>query len=146
MTLQPRAVLVHRRTELTELLERHGTRGQAEFYLRTRGTKMADVEARHAAVVASIADVTAAVPAPWRRAAVERAELARFVFEPADIVVVVGQDGLVANVAKYLESQLVIGINPEPSRNAGVLVRHPPSAIRRRYAARPRCQPGRSRV
>ena len=34
MTLAPRAVLVHRRTELQELLERHGTYGQATFFLQ----------------------------------------------------------------------------------------------------------------
>ena len=33
MTLGPRAVVVHRRTELDELLARHGTRGHAAFYL-----------------------------------------------------------------------------------------------------------------
>ena len=33
MTLAPRAVLVHRRTEFQELLARHGTRGQAAFFL-----------------------------------------------------------------------------------------------------------------
>ena len=37
--------------------------------------------------------------------------LARFLFEPGDVVIVVGQDGLVANVAKYLDGQPVIGIN-----------------------------------
>jgi hypothetical protein len=40
------------------------------------------------------------------------------------VIVVVGQDGLVANVAKYLDGQPVIGIDPEPGRNAGVLVPH----------------------
>ena len=43
------------------------------------------------------------------------------------IVVVVGQDGLVANVAKYLRRQPVIGVNPEPERNSGVLVPHAPA-------------------
>lgn len=38
----------------------------------------------------------------------------------------VGQDGLVANVAKYLAGQPVVGINPDPRRNPGVLVRHRP--------------------
>jgi hypothetical protein len=38
-------------------------------------------------------------------------------------VVAVGQDGLVANAAKYLSGQPVIGVDPEPGRNAGVLVR-----------------------
>ena len=37
------------------------------------------------------------------------------------MVVVLGQDGLVANVAKYLDGQPVIGVDPEPGRNAGVL-------------------------
>ena len=41
MSLAPRAVLVHRRSELDELVDRHGTRGQAEFFLRTRGRALA---------------------------------------------------------------------------------------------------------
>lgn len=126
-TLPPRAVLVHRRTELTELLNRHGTRGQAEFFLQARGRRLEDVEARHCQVKAAIAAVSATLPGEWRRGAVERADLPRFSFEPRDVVVVVGQDGLVANVAKYLDRQLVIGINPEPERNLGVLVRHSPA-------------------
>ena len=49
-------------------------------------------------------------------------------FGPEDVVVAVGQDGLVANVAKYLSGQPVLGINPDPGRNPGVLVRHRPEA------------------
>jgi hypothetical protein len=45
-------------------------------------------------------------------------------FEPEDVIVVVGQDGLVANVAKYLSGQPVLGINPDPTRFDGVLVPH----------------------
>ncbi|MGH3305323.1 MAG: hypothetical protein ACRDOK_27395 [Streptosporangiaceae bacterium] len=74
-----------------------------------------------------MAAVMAAVPDDWRRGRVERAELPRFSFDPGDVVVVVGQDGLVANVAQYLDGQPVIGINPEPDRNPGVLVRHSPA-------------------
>jgi hypothetical protein len=73
--------------------------------------------------------VASAIPPDWRRGEVERDDLARFVFGPEDVVVAVGQDGLVANVAKYLDGQPVIGINPDPGRNPGVLVRHPPEAI-----------------
>src|SRR5215213_4262310 len=43
-------------------------------------------------------------------------------------VLELGQDGLVANVAKYLDGQPVIGLNPDPGRVPGVLVRHPPEA------------------
>ncbi|PFG44817.1 hypothetical protein ATJ88_3554 [Isoptericola jiangsuensis] len=122
--LRRRAVVVHRRTELDDLLDRHGTRGQAEFFLRTRGRSLADVQERHDALCAARAAVVAALPADWARADVERADLPRFLVAPEDVVVVVGQDGLVANVAKYLRGQPVVGVDPEPGVNAGVLVRH----------------------
>ena len=69
-----------------------------------------------------------AVPAEWRTATVSRVELDRFLFEPGDVVLALGQDGLVANVSKYLDGQPVVGLNPDPERVMGVLVRHPPQA------------------
>lgn len=128
MTLLPRAVVVHRTTEYDELVARHGTRQQAAFFLETRGRGLEEVVARDLALREARQTVTASVPTDWRRAEVERADLARFVFGPEDVVVVVGQDGLVANVAKYLQGQPVVGIDPEPGRNAGILVTHPPDA------------------
>lgn len=125
---QHRLVIVHRRTELRELLDRHATRGQAEFFLRTRGRNIQDVQERHDRITAALMTVRAAVPAEWRTAEVERADLSRFLLSPEDIIAVVGQDGLVANAAKYLTSQPVIGIDPEPGANPGVLVRHTPAA------------------
>jgi hypothetical protein len=129
VTLTPRVVVVHRRTELDDLLGRHGTRQQAAFFLAARGRSLDEVEARHGAQQAALTAVSQAVPVDWRRGVVERGDLDRFVFGPEDIVVAVGQDGLVANVAKYLDGQVVVGVNPEPGRNPGVLVRHPPGAV-----------------
>jgi hypothetical protein len=127
MTLAPRVVVVHRRTELDELIAHHGTRGQAAFFLSSRGRDLAEVEQRHSATRVALETVAGAIPLDWRRGTLERADIARFLFSPDDIVVVVGQDGLVANVAKYLSGQPVIGIDPEPGRNAGILVTHAPS-------------------
>jgi len=124
MALAPRAVVVHRRSELDLLLERHGTRGQAEFFLRSRDRNLAVVQARHDALHEALRQVEAAIPGGWRRAAVERADLPRLRFDPEDVVLAVGQDGLVANVAKYVADQPVIGVDPEPGVNPGVLVRH----------------------
>ncbi|GAA1866573.1 NAD(+)/NADH kinase [Paeniglutamicibacter psychrophenolicus] len=120
----PRLVIVHRRTELAQLLDRHATVGQAEFFLRTRGRTMAAVQERHELLGAALATVRAAVQPDWRLAEVEREDLNRFMFAAEDIIAVVGQDGLVANAAKYLAGQPVIGIDPEPGMNPGVLVRH----------------------
>ncbi|MGI4895071.1 MAG: sugar kinase, partial [Janthinobacterium lividum] len=98
MSLAPRAVLVHRRTLFADALARHGTRGQVEFFLRTRGRDIADLEAADERQRAAFAEVAAAVPLDWRSGSVERGDLSRFLFAPEDVVVVVGQDGLVANV------------------------------------------------
>lgn len=124
----PRIVIVHRRTELQELLDRHATRGQAEFFLRSRGRSIQDAQDRHDRLTSALATIRAAVPSDWRQAEVERADLSRFLLTAEDIIAVVGQDGLVANVAKYLNGQPVIGIDPEPGANPGILVRHTPSA------------------
>jgi hypothetical protein len=123
-TLTPRIVIVSRRSELDELLARHGTLGAAAYFLRQRGRDLEEVTARHEALRAALTEVGAAVPADWRRGHVERADLPRFLFAPEDVVIAVGQDGLVANVAKYLDGQPVIGVDPEPGRNPGVLARH----------------------
>ena len=127
MTLNPRAVIVHRRTEFEELLAQHGTRQQAEFFLAGRGRSIGEVDARHHAQQAALQAASNAIPLDWRRGSVERADLDRFVFGPEDVIVAVGQDGLVANVAKYLDGQVVVGLNPEPGRNPGVLVPHDPA-------------------
>ncbi|MFI5933735.1 hypothetical protein [Actinoplanes sp. NPDC051494] len=128
-TLSPRVVIVSRRSELDELLARHGTRGAAAFFLRARGRDLAEVSARHDALTAALTEVGSAIPADWRRGHVDRADLPRFLFAPEDVVIAVGQDGLVANVGKYLDGQPVIGIDPEPGHNPGVLVRHRAAAV-----------------
>ncbi|GJE43261.1 hypothetical protein AEGHOMDF_2440 [Methylobacterium soli] len=118
-----RAVLVVRETDYELLLARHATRGQARFFLESRGQRLAEVEARHHDFHAVLARARASIPAEWRQAVVKRGDLDRFLFEPDDVVVAVGQDGLVANVAKYLDTQPVIGINPAPDLYDGVLAR-----------------------
>jgi len=124
-----RAVVVRRPTDYESLIATHATRGQAEFFLRSRSQSIEEVEREHAVVQSAIATVLAAIPSRWRRAGIDRSELSRFLFEPDDVVIAVGQDGLVANVAKYLSGQLVLGVNPLPQRFDGILVRHPAAAM-----------------
>jgi NAD kinase len=126
VALPTRVVLVHRRSEYEELLDRHSSYGQAEFFLRSRGRSIDDVVARHEAIESALHLVSTSLPDDVRQARVERSDLDRYLFAPEDVIVAVGQDGLVANVAKYLAGQPVIGVDPEPGRNAGVLVPHAP--------------------
>lgn len=125
MTTAPRAVFVTRETDYDLLLARHATREQARFYLETRGQRLADLEKRHEQFQAVLRQARASVPADWRQALVRRADLDRFLFAPEDVIVAVGQDGLIANVAKYVSGQPVLGVNPAPDLYDGVLVRVP---------------------
>lgn len=121
--ISPRAVFVTRETDYELLLARHATRGQAAFFLDTRGQSIDALEERHRHFHAVLQSARAAVPGDWRQALVGRADLDRFLFAVEDVIVVVGQDGLVANVAKYLDGQPVLGLNPAPDMYDGVLVR-----------------------
>ena len=126
-TLAPRALLLTRPTEYEALLARHGTRDQARFFLETRGRTIEEIEAHHQRFVKARQHVLSVIPQSWRRSQVDRSDLDRFLFEPDDIVLALGQDGLVANVAKYLKGQTVIGLNPDPESYEGILVPHSPS-------------------
>lgn len=134
-----RVVVVTRATVYEELLERHGTRGQVEFVLHDRGRDIAEVEAAHAAQQAALHTVGTGVPLAWRRAHVDRADLDRFLFEPDDIVIAVGPDGLVANLAKYLEGQPVIGVDAGDGRSVGRLTATQPGDVAALLA---RCEDG----
>lgn len=125
---QPRAVVVTRATQYQELLAAHATREQARFFLETRGQSIDSVETQHREFETARHTVLNAIPVSWRRARVSRSDLDRFLFEPDDLVIILGQDGLVANAAKYLDGQPVLGLNPDPSRYEGVLVPLPPEA------------------
>lgn len=99
----------------------HATRGQVEFYLGTRGQTIDSVERRHMLQMTAISHVRKLIPDSWSRVDVERSSLDRFNFAPNDIVVAIGQDGLVANLAKYLTGQAVMGVSPDPESYEGVL-------------------------
>jgi len=125
-TSTTRVVVVHRLTERQDIVRAAGTWGQAAYGAKLRGASasLSKVQKQHDQTEDALQSVSSAIPSSWRRGAVERADLDRFLFEPDDIIVIVGPDGLVANTAKYLTGQPVIGINPDPASVAGVLVKH----------------------
>lgn len=127
-SLPPRVVIVTRQTEYELLIARHATRDAVRFQLASRGQTLDAVEARHVARERAVHCLRSAVPRAWRQASVRRVELDRFLFQPGDIVAAVGQDGLIANVAKYLDGQPVLGVNPDPATIDGVLARIAPEA------------------
>lgn len=131
----PRIVIVTRPTPLAMLLRRFGTLDQARFYVTSRGQDFERVQHIDALQQQAVAAVLRAIPAEQRRAQVTRDELDRFVFNGDDVVFAIGQDGLIPNVAKYLDGHLVVGFNPDPATVCGLLCKFVPADAPRVLAA-----------
>src|SRR3989338_972571 len=114
-------VIVKRRTPLEELLVRHSTAPQAKFYLESAGHSYTSYQQAHDAYVEGLQQTLSAIPNGLRMQIVDKSNLANFQFGNKDLVVVVGDDGLLVNVAKYIGSQPVIAVNPDEKRFDGVL-------------------------
>lgn len=115
-------VIVKRKTRLDDLVVRYNTIGQARFYIEHLGACFDDYEAEHSQYYRSLAKIQGDISEFAKTHVLDRAYLPNYIFAPDDIVVVVGQDGLVANTLKYLNGQLAIGANPDPVRWDGVLL------------------------
>ena len=120
-TAERKVVLITRRTRLEELVAKYHSVAQARFYLEHLGADFSDYLAEHETYAAAKRTVTTALEAHGRYQTIERGFLTNFLFAPDDVVVALGQDGLVANTMKYLDDQPVIGVNPDRFRWDGIL-------------------------
>lgn len=117
-----KVVLVKRRTRYEELKKRYNTVEQARFYIEHLGADFSDYEREDAAYNSALESVRALVRPFARLQEIDREYLPNMIFGADDIVVALGQDGLVANVMKYLSGQPLIGVNPDSARFDGVLL------------------------
>ncbi len=118
----PKIVLVVRPTRLDDLVARFATTEQTRFHVERLGADFSDYQAEHATYRAAMAEAEGTLGRFGRVQRLDRRFLPNFVFGPRDLVVVLGQDGLVANTLKYLAGQRVIGVNPDPARWDGQLL------------------------
>ncbi|MEQ5293932.1 Predicted sugar kinase [Providencia rettgeri] len=117
-----RFVLVMRKTRLQELIERFNTWPQAKFYLEHNHVEVSDYLNEHDLYQRQLVQAESVLKSLGRFQLLERKLLPSYQFSKHDIVVVIGQDGLVANTLKYLNGQPVIAINPDPERWDGQLL------------------------
>ena len=115
-------VLVTRQTRYDEVLARHQTLSQARYVVERMGGQFSDYEAEHKAYVEAKKTVLEVLAAHGRYQVVDRALVPNFVFAPDDVVIALGQDGVVANILKYLDGQPLVGINPDATRYDGLLL------------------------
>ena len=79
------------------------------------------------------------------RQVMERRLVPTYMFGRHDLVVAVGQDGLVANTAKYVGEQPIVGVNPDPERFDGILLPFQPADAGPRLRACSRARRSRAR-
>lgn len=115
-------IVVTRKTELDELVARFNTEAQAKFYLEQAGQPFAPIEHAHRSHRAVLDAVAKAIPPTVKQQFIDRETVPRYTFGDDDLVITVGQDGLVSNTAKYLQGQPVLAVNPDPDRFDGVLL------------------------
>ena len=115
-------ILVKRKTRLEELVVRFNSAAQAKFYVEHLGADFSDYQQEHDEYLQALKKAGDILEKFGRTHILERSYLQNFLFNPTDVVVAVGQDGMVANTLKYLYGQPLIGVNPSPGRWDGVLL------------------------
>lgn len=123
-------ILVTRKTRLEGLIERFNTRSQAKFYIEHAGRDFVDYEREDNAYRSALECVRKSLDFEMPVQLVDRSLVPTFQFQREDVVVTLGQDGLVANTAKYAGVQPIVAVNPEPSRFDGILLPFLPDQAR----------------
>jgi NAD kinase len=127
--MSQKIVVITRKTRLQELIERFNTLGQAKFYIEHAGGDFAEYEREDDAYKRSLEVVQKSLEFDLKVQFVDRSFLPTFLFTSEDLVVTLGQDGLVANTAKYVNGQPIIAVNPDPERFDGVLLPFVPTEL-----------------
>lgn len=123
--MRQRIVILTRASTKTVIERRYGTAGQARFAMQASPKGLADLtraEKEDTAQSRTVMTLRRAMPQDIKLVEIDRELVAQFLFEPHDLVVAIGPDGLVANVGKYLDGQPLAGVNPDPANIEGALL------------------------
>lgn len=122
-------IIVTRKTRLTELVNKYNTLEQAKFYIEHLGADFSDYILEDENYRKAVETVKSIAEKYARIQEVDRTFFPNMILGREDIVIAVGQDGLVANVMKYLNGHPLIGINPDIKRWDGVLLPFEPGDL-----------------
>ena len=116
------AIIVKNKTRLESLIEHFNTKAQAKFYIERLGGNFEDYELEHETFHSSLVSLQTQLSKVVKHKIVERSFVSSFLFSEKNLIVVVGQDGLVANTAKYSKGIPIVAVNPDKKRYDGVLL------------------------
>ncbi len=116
------AIIVKNKTRLESLIERFNTKAQAKFYIERLGGLFEDYELEHETFHSSLKSLQTQLSKVIKHKVVERSYIPSFIFTENNVIIVIGQDGLVANTAKYSRGIPIIAVNPDKQRYDGILL------------------------
>ena len=121
-----KGVIIKKKTRLEELVARFNTVDQAEFYVEHMGADFRDYRDEHDNYYKALEAVRNDAKLFARVQEIDNEYIPNMIFGEKDIVITLGQDGLVVNAMKYLNGQPLIGVNSDPLRwNGDLSVFHP---------------------
>lgn len=126
--LNPRIIIIRRETEFDKIKSVYSTLQNAKFDLDRKGISLSEVENNHYLFLDSLKKIRDSIPIDWKQVTLMRQDISQFLFMPEDIIIAYGQDGLIANISKYLDGQIVIGTRFE-NDNQNVLNKFLPKDI-----------------
>jgi NAD kinase len=133
-------IIVRSKTRLEQLTEKFNTKAQAKFYIEQNVTNVLqkkskgivrkeeaeksfnEYEEEHDSLYSSLGSINRSLSKKIKHKEIDRSFLSNYIFTEKDLVVVIGQDGLVANTAKYVNNIPIIGVNPDPKQYDGILL------------------------
>lgn len=116
------AIVVKNKTRLESLIERFNTKAQAKFYIESSGGNFSDYEQEDAIFNDALNNLQTRLSKILKNKIIERSYLPSYLFAEKNVIIVIGQDGLVANTAKYANGRPIIAVNPDTKRYDGVLL------------------------
>lgn len=116
------AIIVKNKTRLETLVERFNTKSQAKFYIERLGGDFEDYEMEDEIFHQSLSSLQKQLSKVIKHKIIDRAYLPSYIFSEKNMIIVIGQDGLVANTAKYSHGRPIIAVNPDIQRYDGILL------------------------
>jgi len=116
------AIIVRSKTRLELLNKRFNTKAQSKFYIEKSGGNFEDYVNEHEVFYQSLERLQKRLSKVIKNKIIDRSYLPSYIFAENNLIIVIGQDGLVANTAKYAKGCPIIAVNPDEERYDGVLL------------------------
>ncbi len=116
------AIIVKSKTRLETLIERFNTKAQAKFYIERLGGSFEEYEIEDEIFKNALNALQTQLSKVIKNKTIDRHYVSSYIFSKKNIIVVIGQDGLVANTAKYSDNLPIIAVNPDTERYDGILL------------------------